>query len=90
MKSSEYGLLLNKARKGKYSNFQDMVYLIRYVTRTNGKPDNDLITWGGIGVAEFTGTEGMTRQFEDVQKMLPAKLRLWGSRSRDIMNSGTP
>ena len=53
MKSSEYGLLLNKARKGKYSNFQDMVYLIRYVTRTNGKPDNDLITWGGIGVAEF-------------------------------------
>lgn len=69
MKSSEYGLLLNKARKGKYSNFQDMVYLIRYVTRTNGKPDNDLITWGGIGVAEFTGTEGMTRQFEDVQKM---------------------
>lgn len=45
MKSSEYGLFLNKAGKEKYSNFQDMVNLIRYVTRTNGKPNNDLITW---------------------------------------------
>ena len=69
MKNSEYGLFLNKAGKEKYSNFQDMVNLIRYVTRTNGLSKDDLITWGGIGVAEFMGPDGMIRQFGDVQQM---------------------
>lgn len=69
MKNSNYGLLLNKAGKRKYFNIKAAKNLIRYVTRTNGLSKDDLITWGGIGVAEFMGPDGMIRQFGDVQQM---------------------
>lgn len=69
MKNSNYGLLLNKSGKRKYFNIKAAKNLIRYVTRTNGLSKDDLITWGGIGVAEFMGPDGMIRQFGDVQQM---------------------
>lgn len=57
------GILINMAGKRRYLNPDAPDKLIRYVTRTNGKPSNDLVACGGIGVAEFTGTDGMIRQF---------------------------
>lgn len=69
MKNSNHGLLLNKAGEGKYTKIKATENLIRYVTRTNKKKKDDLITWGGVGVAEFTGPEGMISQFGTAQKM---------------------
>lgn len=69
MKGSEYGLLLNKAGKNWYFNADAHEKLIRYVTRTNGAPRDDLVAWGGVGVAEFMGVEGIIGQFSEIQKL---------------------
>lgn len=67
MKGLKGGILINMAGKGRYLNPDAPDKLIRYVMRTNGKPSNDLVACGGVGVAEFTGTDGMIRQFHAVQ-----------------------
>lgn len=69
MKSFKHGLLVNQAGKGRYFNRDAPDLLIRYVTRTDRKPADDLITWGGLGVAEFMGIEAMGSQFHAVQEM---------------------
>lgn len=67
MNGLKCGILINMAGKGHYLNPDAPDRLIRYVTRTNGKPSDDLVACGGVGVAEFTGTDGMIGQFHAVQ-----------------------
>ena len=69
MTDASCGKLINKAGKGNYCNPDAPEKLIRYATRTNGMPSGDLVSWGGVGVAEFMGVEGVIRQFYAVQGM---------------------
>ena len=63
----EYGILISMAGKGRYRNPDAPEKLIRYITRTNGKPDDDLIAWGGLGVTEDAGADAVAGQFGTVQ-----------------------
>ena len=67
MNDKTQGELLNKSGKGRYTNYDAPEKLIRYVTRTNGKNNADLIAWGGLGVTEFLGIEKIIDQFYSVQ-----------------------
>lgn len=42
------GQLFNKAGKGNYMNTDAPEKLIKYVTRTNGRPEDDLIAWAAL------------------------------------------
>ena len=68
MESMEYGKYLNKDGKGKYANFDAPEKLINYVTRQNGKNNDDLIAWGGLGVTEYKDMGSIIKQFYCVQK----------------------
>lgn len=59
--------LINKAGKKRYLNPDATEKLIKYVTRTNGQSDADLIGWGGLGVSESLGIDGIIDQFKQVQ-----------------------
>lgn len=69
MTDSSYGQLINGAKHGRYLNPDAPENLIRYVTRTNGMADNDLIAWGGLGITEFCGIEAVISQFYHVQRL---------------------
>ena len=69
MQSILYGKLFNKDGNRKYTNPDASEKLIKYVTRTNGKPDDDLITWGGLGITEYKDIDSIINQFYIVQKM---------------------
>lgn len=60
---------INLAGKGRYLNADAPEFVIKYITRTNGLPKDDLVVWGGIGVAEYLGTETVIEQIYHVQKM---------------------
>lgn len=68
MDDKTQGKLLNKSGQGNYKNHDAPEKLIRYVTRTNGKDNSDLIAWGGLGVTEFLGIEKVVDQFYYVQQ----------------------
>lgn len=67
MKEGLTGRFINKAGKGNYTNPEAVENVIRYITRTNGKAQADLVTWGGLGITEFAGMEAVVGQFYAVQ-----------------------
>lgn len=69
MNTESKNLLINRAGKKRYTDLISIDNLIKYVTRTNGQSDEDLISWGGLGVTEFLGIPEIINQFHLVQKM---------------------
>lgn len=69
MKELSQGILINRAGKNCYTNPEATERLVKYVTRENGRSAEDLIVWGGIGVAEYQGVDMVIRQMADVQKL---------------------
>lgn len=69
MNTFSQGILINKAGHGRYANSDALEKLIKYITRTNGKPKDDLIAWGGLGITEFKDMDSIIRQFYLAQKM---------------------
>lgn len=67
MSTKTFGLYLNKDGHKKYFNSDAPEKLIRYVTRTNGKDTQDLISWGGAGILEYS-VESVIDQFYFAQK----------------------
>ena len=67
MNNPQKSQLINKAGKGNYLNADAPEKLLKYVTRTNGKSDADLIAWGGLGVSESLGIDNIIEQFHQVQ-----------------------
>ena len=67
MDHKSQGILINLAGNGNYKNPDAVEKVIRYITRTNGQAEEDLIAWGGLGVTEFAGVEEVIRQFHCVQ-----------------------
>lgn len=63
MNTKAFGKLFNKDGNKKYTNSDAPEKLIRYVTRTNGKSDDDLLAWGGLGVLEYGGIARSIKQF---------------------------
>ena len=68
MNTNFFGKLINKDGNNKYTNSDAPEKLIRYVTRTGGKPDNDLLAWGGLGILEYGGIELPINQFYHAQE----------------------
>lgn len=73
MKIESTGRLINKSGKRNYTNSDAPEKLIRYITRTNRNPREDLITWGGIGVTEFGGMKAVIEQFYMIQEAYQRK-----------------
>lgn len=69
METKSYGKLINNDGHGHYTKPDSTENLIRYITRTNKQPSNDLITWGGMGISEYSGIEKIIDQFSLAQKM---------------------
>lgn len=63
MKDVSSGNLINHSGYSKYINPDAPEKLIKYITRTNGKLTDDLVSWGGLGVAEFLGVKAIINQF---------------------------
>lgn len=68
MSTKTFGLYLNKDGHKKYFNSDAPEKLIRYVTRTNGKDTQDLISWGGAGILKYCGINSIIDQFNYVQQ----------------------
>jgi hypothetical protein len=66
-KKQKSGLLLNKARHGKYSQPDSVDNLLRYIARENDLPQDDLICKGVLGATDFTDIDTTIEQFECVQ-----------------------
>lgn len=69
MKTQSYGKLINKAGKGSYTKPESLDNVIRYITRTNRSPKDDLIAWGGLGILESENIDSIVAQFRLVQKL---------------------
>lgn len=68
MGTETFGIYVNKDGDGRYRNPDAPEKLIRYITRTNGKDEKDLISWGGEGVLDRCGVEFVIGQFYFAQK----------------------
>lgn len=60
-------ILVNKAGKGRYTNQDAIDKLIKYLTRTNGQSDSDLVSWGVLGAPEFYGVDTIIDEFQLTQ-----------------------
>ena len=89
MKGMEQEEFFNKSGKGRYKNHDAPEKLIRYVTRTNGEDDSDLIAWGGLGVAEFLGIQKIINQFYYVQKIHTRKGKFGRYADQDVYSFST-
>lgn len=69
MRDVSQGILVNCAGHNRYANPEAPEHVIKYITRTNGKPTEDLLAWGGIGVAEYMGVDEVVNQFYFAQKL---------------------
>lgn len=69
MNTKSYGILINNAGNGRYATPASVDNLLRYITRTNRNPKDDLITWGGLGILENEGIDSIIKQFHIVQKL---------------------
>lgn len=69
MNPTSFGKLINKAGNGNYKISDSPEKLIRYITRTNGRPANDLISWGGIGILEYSGIDSIIEQIHLAQRL---------------------
>ena len=72
MKTTSMGFLKNNAWHDHYHE-PSAVNVIKYGVRKNKNPQDDLITYGGIGVMEFLGINSMRSQIEAVQQMRTRK-----------------
>ncbi len=73
MKTTSMGFLKNNARHDHYHEPSAVKNVIKYGARKNKNPQDDLITYGGIGVMEFLGINSMYDQIEAVQQMRTRK-----------------
>lgn len=69
MKTASIGFLKNNAGHGRYHESSAVENVIKYETRKNRNPKNDLVAYGGIGVWEFLGIDSMCNQIRAVQQM---------------------
>ncbi|MBD5507487.1 MAG: hypothetical protein HDR05_05440 [Lachnospiraceae bacterium] len=69
MTPTSFGKLINKAGNGNYKISDAPEKLIRYITRTNGRPANDLISWGGISILEYSGIDSIIEQIYLAQRL---------------------
>lgn len=61
-------LYLNKSGNNSYLTPNSVENLIRYITRTNGQDDSDLVAWGCYGAPDFLGIEAVINEFISIQK----------------------
>lgn len=73
MKTASIGFLKNNAGHGRYHEPSAVENVIKYETRKNRNPKNDLVAYGGIGVMEFLGIDCMCSQIRAVQQMRTRK-----------------
>lgn len=73
MKTASIGFLKNNAGHGRYHEPSAVENVIKYETRKNRNPKNDLVAYGGIGVLEFLGIDSMCSQIWAVQQMRTRK-----------------
>lgn len=69
MDINSFGKLINNDGHRHYTNPDDTNNLIRYVTRTNKNPADDLIAWGGLGISEYNSMECVIDQFYLIQRL---------------------
>lgn len=64
--------ILKRMSRGNYTNTDANQKVIRYITRTREREDrkDELVAWGGIGVAVYGTPEEVIRQFTYVQDNL--------------------
>ena len=70
-RSYESGILINKAKKGKYNNPDAVSKVKRYVLGEEGSSKagrSDVIHYGAYGAVDFLDTDFIEEQFFDVQK----------------------
>lgn len=60
---------LNKAGRNKYLHPEAVDNLIKYISRENGNPKDDLIYQGTLGAVDFNGTNTIIQQFKCVQEL---------------------
>lgn len=69
-RSHEMGILINRAKKGHYTNEDAPRKLIKYIARAAGSSKagrEDVLCTGAYGAIDFLGEELTIRQFEDIQ-----------------------
>lgn len=64
-----FGKLLTNVGKDNYKEPESVENVIRYITRTNKNPKDDLICWGGFGILEYAGVKSAISQFELAQQL---------------------
>lgn len=69
MNTKSYGILITNAGGGRYATPASIDNLLRYITRTNRNPKDDLIAWGGLGILESEGIDSIIKQFHITQKL---------------------
>lgn len=69
MNDSTFGFLKNNAQKRNYKTPDSPENVIRYIIRANKYPKPGLLTWGGIGILQYTDIDSIVQQFNLVSKM---------------------
>ena len=67
----ESGILINKAKKGKYNNLDALSKIKHYILGERGSSKEnrkDVMHYGAYGAIDFLDTDLITEQFLDVQK----------------------
>ena len=67
MDEKNFGIYLNKDKRGAYCNPNAPEKLIKYVTRAGRERKQELVSWGGVGVLEYS-VESVIDQFYFAQK----------------------
>ena len=67
MSDKNWGIYLNKDKHGTFCNPDAPEKLIRYITRASGKRKQELVSWGGAGVLEYS-VKSVIDQFYFAQK----------------------
>lgn len=68
-KADSHEILINKAGCSRYDKPDSIENLIRYISRENGKPKNDLVCCGTLGATDFTDIDTTISQFQCVQML---------------------
>ncbi len=68
-KAASHEILINKAGRCRYDRQDSIENLIRYISRENGEPKDDLICCGAFGATDFTDIGTTARQFECAQML---------------------
>ncbi len=68
-KADSHEILINKAGHSRYDKPDSVENLIRYISRKNGKSQNDLLCCGAFGATDFTDINTTIKQFKCVQML---------------------